>query len=208
MRRIVQLIISIIPLVGFYILLGDITGDVPTHFNISGEVDQMGSKNLYLYLAFIPLVIFVINELINILNVDDINIEIRNKIILGIIIFMDFIAIGSMYAAANNEFVIGRFIFIAMGLLMIVIGNVLNKLEPNYYIGIRLPATLKSERVWYKTHHRGGWLFVMYGILIMIVSIFVKQTEFLFATMIIGITYILIDLIVYSRKLYRLEKNK
>ncbi len=208
MRIIIQFVISIIPLLGYYVILGDVNYDVPTHFNLNGEVDQMGSKNLYLLIAFIPVIIFIINEIINQLKVDEVNRIIRNKIIIGLVIFMDIIALGTMYAAQTEEFLIGNFIFVAVGLLMIVIGNVLNKLEPNYYIGIRFPATLKSERVWYKTHHRGGWLFVIYGVIIALIAVIFNQGVILLSSLIIGIIYIVIDLFVYSKKLYRLEKSK
>lgn len=45
-----------------------------------------------------------------------------------------------------------------------MIGNVLGKIRPNWFAGIRTPWTLDSNRSWTKTHRLGGWLFVLLGL--------------------------------------------
>jgi uncharacterized membrane protein len=49
------------------------------------------------------------------------------------------------------------------GVLFAVLGNVMGRLEPNYIVGIRLPWTLESERVWKKTHRFAGRLWFLGG---------------------------------------------
>jgi uncharacterized membrane protein len=44
-------------------------------------------------------------------------------------------------------------------------GNVIGKVRKNFYIGIRVPWTLASDRVWNDTHRMAGWLWVGAGIL-------------------------------------------
>lgn len=53
----------------------------------------------------------------------------------------------------------------AMGLLFIFIGAMLRVAKRNYFVGIRTPWTLSSDRVWDKTHRLGAVLFVVAGIL-------------------------------------------
>lgn len=48
----------------------------------------------------------------------------------------------------------------ALAALMAGIGNVLGKLRSNFFVGIRTPWTLSSERVWDRTHRWAGRVFV------------------------------------------------
>ena len=52
---------------------------------------------------------------------------------------------------------------IAVGLLLIVIGNSLGKFSQNGVVGIRTPWTLANEEVWVRTNRVGGWLIVLAG---------------------------------------------
>ena len=57
------------------------------------------------------------------------------------------------------------------GILLIVIGNLLPRARPNWFVGIRTPWTLSSDRVWEKTHRFGGRVFVAGGLLITIAAL-------------------------------------
>jgi uncharacterized membrane protein len=52
-----------------------------------------------------------------------------------------------------------------LGALLFYLGSVLKDVRPNYFIGIRTPWTLASDRVWERTHEMGGKLFKIAGIL-------------------------------------------
>lgn len=53
---------------------------------------------------------------------------------------------------------------IAVGALLMVIGNFMGKFRKNFFIGIRTPWTLTSDAVWERTHRLAGWLFVLAGL--------------------------------------------
>ena len=53
----------------------------------------------------------------------------------------------------------------ALFLFLILIGNVLGKVKRNFYIGVRTPWTLASEKVWYATHRFAAKAFVIAGLL-------------------------------------------
>lgn len=57
-------------------------------------------------------------------------------------------------------------IFVALGILFAVMGNLLGKVTRNFFVGIRTPWTLASEEVWYRTHRLAGKLFVAAGLFI------------------------------------------
>jgi len=52
-------------------------------------------------------------------------------------------------------------IMVALGLL----GNVLGRVRRNFYLGVRTPWTLASERVWIETHRLAAWVFVAASVL-------------------------------------------
>jgi len=90
-----------------------------------------------------------------------------------------------------------------MGLLFIAIGFMLRKAKRNFFIGIRTPWTLSSDRVWDETHRLGAILFMASGVLAMIGGFFGGMVAFwmLFVPL-IGST---LFLLAYSYVLYRRE---
>ncbi|MBU1038955.1 SdpI family protein [Patescibacteria group bacterium] len=63
---------------------------------------------------------------------------------------------------------IGLIIASTIGLLMIIIGNYMGKIKKNWFVGIRTPWTLSNENVWNKTHRVGGWMFIIFGLVIIL----------------------------------------
>ena len=51
------------------------------------------------------------------------------------------------------------------GALFIYIGFLVEHAEQNWFVGIRTPWTLSSERVWKKTHALGGTPFKVAGVI-------------------------------------------
>ena len=68
---------------------------------------------------------------------------------------------------------------VIMGVLFIYLGFLLERVEPNWFIGIRTPWTLSSGTVWKKTHRLGAKLFKLAGAISMI-GIFAGTYAFLF----------------------------
>jgi uncharacterized membrane protein len=53
----------------------------------------------------------------------------------------------------------------AMAVLYVGVGFLIERAERNWFVGIRTPWTLSSERVWRRTHDLGGTLFKAVGVL-------------------------------------------
>ena len=49
--------------------------------------------------------------------------------------------------------------------MLVLAGNPMGKVRRNFYLGIRTPWTLASERVWYATHRLAARLMVASGLL-------------------------------------------
>ncbi len=59
---------------------------------------------------------------------------------------------------------------IVLGALFVVIGRLLTRIQPSWFMGIRTPWTLSSERVWRKTHQVGGTCFTIAGVALMLIG--------------------------------------
>ncbi|HEX5726156.1 MAG TPA: SdpI family protein [Longimicrobiaceae bacterium] len=58
-----------------------------------------------------------------------------------------------------------------VGVMLVGLGNYLPRLRSNWFMGIRTPWTMDSERVWRETHRVGGRTFVAGG-LVMVLAAF------------------------------------
>jgi uncharacterized membrane protein len=59
---------------------------------------------------------------------------------------------------------VGRWIIGGSLLVLAAMGNVLGKVQRNFWIGVRTPWTLASDAVWDGTHRLAAWLFVLAGV--------------------------------------------
>jgi uncharacterized membrane protein len=64
-----------------------------------------------------------------------------------------------------------RVILAAVGLLFVGLGNYLPRIRSNWFMGIRTPWTLSSERVWRATHRVGGRTFVGAGLVMALAAL-------------------------------------
>lgn len=95
------------------------------------------------------------------------------------------------------------FVPLMIGGLMIAIGNMMGKLKPNWFMGIRTPWTLSSDTVWNKTHRMGGYLFALFGLIIIAAPV-LGQTLGL-ALFIGGVLLTVAGTLVYSYLIYKQE---
>ena len=93
-----------------------------------------------------------------------------------------------------------------MGALFIVVGNLLGKLRPNWFIGIRTPWTLSSKDAWVRAHRAGGWVFIGGGLLFMASGLVPAP----WALWVAGGGFFagLVAVIVYSYRVWRADPDK
>ncbi|GAB4505859.1 MAG: SdpI family protein [Anaerolineales bacterium] len=101
-----------------------------------------------------------------------------------------------------DRFDMGAALLPALGLLFIFVGFMMRQAKRNYFIGIRTPWTLSSDRVWDKTHRVGGMLFIASGLLALLGAFFPLYAPWLLLTPLLGSTFFLV---VYSYLLYQQE---
>jgi uncharacterized membrane protein len=95
----------------------------------------------------------------------------------------------------------GRAIMGGIFVLFAAMGNLLGKVRRNFFIGIRTPWTLASERVWNATHRFAAKTFVATGLIGLALSIGNLLRGPLFALLILAgaLSPVLYSLIVYKQ---------
>jgi uncharacterized membrane protein len=69
-----------------------------------------------------------------------------------------------LFAALTRHVDVSAALLAGVSLLLVFIGNLMGKVRRNFFIGIRTPWTLASERVWHATHRLAGRTIVLTGI--------------------------------------------
>lgn len=183
---------------------------VATHWNLRGTPDGFSSR--FVAVAIGPLVIIGIMLLFNVLPKFDPRRENYAKFLStywlfanAVIVFM-LILHGLVIATGLGYSVrIDRMMPLFIGLLFVVIGNYLTRVEPNWFVGIRTPWTMSSDTVWRKTHRTGGWLMVIGG-LALATGAFLPHTALL--PLLIGIIVVVAVIpIVQSYVLWKRERG-
>lgn len=154
---------------------------IPIHFDINGNPDIQGSK--YFMLIF-PLVNAIIGISI-ILTEKYAKVSDNYKKYLFLTgIFMEFIftilnivfmVYVLMYAEDVEGFDISKIMMVIFGLMFIIMGNFMPKIEKNRTLGIKTKWSMYNETTWQKTHRFTGYVGVIVGILVLILGIFFKE---------------------------------
>jgi len=131
--------------------------------------------------------------------------EYFNAFIALIVAFMVYVHILTMlWNLGYNQFNMGAAMLPALGLLFVFAGVMMRKAKRNFFIGIRTPWTLSSDRVWDETHRIGSNLFIISGILALLGAFFADYAVWFILIPVLAST---LFLLVYSYVLYQRETN-
>ena len=98
-----------------------------------------------------------------------------------------------------------KYVIVAVGILIIFIGNYLPKCRQNYTVGIKLPWTLNDINNWNKTHRMAGVLWIICGILFAVSAFLGRVGE---VSIIILIIVMVCVPTAYSFLLYKNKRHK
>tara|TARA_R110002072_G_scaffold196660_1_gene354031 strand:+ start:728 stop:1414 length:687 start_codon:yes stop_codon:yes gene_type:complete len=145
---------------------------IPVHFGLNGEADRFGSRaeGFLVMPAFLVGLAFLMSI---VPTIDPRGKNVRRSrpvylagwligaaAIAGAQGFITWTAVGGQPDAD----LLSRSVTGFVAVIMLVLGAVLGKARPNFFVGIRTPWTLSSDLAWDKTHRWGGRLFLVLGI--------------------------------------------
>ena len=151
------------------IVYPELPSRVPMHWNLRGEVNRYGDK---LEIFLMPAAMAVIALLFAALpwlsprrfEVDTFR-STYLYIMLLVLAFMAYVHVLTIWAALSKPLDFNRALMGALFLLLALLGNLLGRVRRNFYIGVRTPWTLASEKVWDATHRFAARVFVLAGLL-------------------------------------------
>lgn len=175
MRKWIPLLIVAAAFIASAVVYPRLPETMPTHFDMSGQPNGWSSR---LFGAWVvPLFLLLMWGLVRVLPAIDPRGSNYAKfggafegIIVSIMLFMLGMHVVVLRASLGYPLAMQRVIPFGIGVLFIVIGNLLPRARPNWFVGIRTPWTLSSDRVWEKTHRLGGRLFVAGGVIITVAA--------------------------------------
>lgn len=198
---------------GVSIFLGLIRPDlmpaeVPIHWGISGQPDGFvrGSEVLP-YLLIVPgvMAFFVLLSLaLPWLSPRQFGIDRFRRtynylmaLVLTLFAYIHGVALAAGLGADVNMTKVligGMFLFFAL------LGNVLGKVQRNFYVGIRTPWTLADETVWIRTHRMAAWLWVAGSLLGFVAVLADVPVEVCFAfILVMALAPVVYSLVLYKR---------
>lgn len=181
MRKWVPFLIAITAFVASAVVYGGLPGRVPTHWDASGDVNGWSSRA---WGAFaIPLFIALLAIVMRLLP----RIDPRGSnyakfsgafegIMISVMLFLLALHIVVLRAALGYPVAMAKVVPFGVGALFVVIGSLLPRARPNWFVGIRTPWTLSSDKVWERTHRFGGRVFVAAGFLILVATLLSPRT--------------------------------
>lgn len=169
MRRYFALIPIAVAWVFSAVVYSRLPDRIPVHWDWSGQPDRWGSRLEGAFLM--PAVALLLWGLLRWLPKIDprrANYErfrgTYDLVVAVILTFMAGIHILVLGAMLGWPVSIQRIVPGAVGVLLVIIGNLLPRARSNWWFGIRTPWTLSSDLVWQKTHRVGGYLMILAGL--------------------------------------------
>ena len=184
-------------------------GKMPIHWNAKGEVDSYGNRFIGLFLMPVVVVlIYLLFQLIPTMAVYKEHLEEFKGEIYGMkvvfILFFIAIYIATLLPSFGYNINMNYFIIPWISLLFIYLGYAIKDAKRNFFIGIRTPWTLASDRVWNKTHKIGSKLLMVTGVVFLLALVFPKYMIWI---IIVPILLVILFLFIYSFVEYKKLKR-
>ena len=178
------------------VLIGIICWDrlpdvMATHFGMNNEANGFSSKAFAVFgLPLVLLAVLWVGAFVTAHDPKRQNISPKMfSLMLWIAPVISLVAATTIYPVnLGYELDIAFFSELLVGLMFIIIGNYLPKARQNYTIGIKIPWTLANEENWNRTHRLAGYLWMICGILMILISL----TRFVPAEWLVGIFLIMV----------------
>ncbi|MCL4543673.1 MAG: SdpI family protein [Chloroflexi bacterium] len=190
-----------------------ITGPIPVYWNINGQVDRYGSRfEGILALPLAAVSVLLLFQILPLLDPGRANYRqfagAYATLRTGVLVLLATLYTIEIAAAHEAVVDVGRLSAALFGLLFIVIGVILPKVRPNWFVGIRTPWTLSSKRSWQQTHRLGGRLFAGLGALLLLLALLSASGAVTFAVLLGGSAILVTVLLIYSFVEWRGDPDK
>jgi uncharacterized membrane protein len=209
MRKSEIIIVGIILLsfaVGIY-YYAQMPEKLASHWNDQGQVDGYMSKFWGLFLIPIismgMLLLFILIPRIDPLksNIQQFR-KYYDGFVVLIMVFLFYLYLLTIFWNSGYTFNMITFLSPALAILFYFTGILIENAKRNWFIGIRTPWTMSSDKVWDKTHKIGGKWFKIAGLLTLIAVFFDSYAIFV---IVVPVIIVSIYTVIYSYFEYQKE---
>ena len=165
---IITTLVTLLPILLGIILWEKLPDSIATHWGADGQANGWSNKAFAVF--GMPCILAAIHLFSVCVTLNDPKRKNIHKkplaLVFWIVPVVSLVTSGFTYMAAlGSDIDIRLIVSIMMGILFIILGNYMPKLQQNYTVGIKLPWTLNSVENWNRTHRFGGKLFIAGGVL-------------------------------------------
>lgn len=193
MKNKTVLFLTALPVVVTISMLPSLPDKIPAHYNYLGEIDRWGSKYETLILPVLIVLtgiicLILLNKLYKsaLVSVDEKssndsknNLKIVKILSIGTLIIFNIIQAYLIFNprfASNGSitFDLNMILCVAVGIILIIVGNYLPTARRNSMIGFRTKQSVTNDQLWYKANRIAGVSSVISGMIIIIQSFYIK----------------------------------
>ncbi|MEB4857021.1 SdpI family protein [Priestia megaterium] len=172
-KHVFPLSITLLTLVAWIIALPHLPATMPIHWGANGEADGFATKiNAMILTVGIMVLIYFVIAFVPRIDPRKENYKYFSKtyniLLNAVLLLFFFVNMSTILQGLGYNVPMSYIAPIMAGLVFIIIGNYLQRVRSNYFMGIRTPWTLSNENVWKKTHRLSGKIFFIGGLLILI----------------------------------------
>jgi len=153
----------------FVYFLPQLPAQVPLHWDLHGRPDAHGSPWM-LFAAGPGLMAAMLGVFALLPRLSPKRFEVESfertylSLMLIVLVLVGYFFAVALWSGLTQPADMSRAIVAGLCLAAILIGNLLGKVRRNFFIGIRTPWTLASERIWYDTHRHAARVAVIAGL--------------------------------------------
>jgi uncharacterized membrane protein len=209
----IALVLTIATAVASVVLYPHMPDQIPTHWNIQGEVDDYGSKEWAIFLLpGIMVLMIVLFRVLEWASPRQFTVENFRPtyyfVLLILVALMAFIHALMLWTAVAGPVDTTRVLIAGMCLFFAMLGAVLGRVQRNFWVGVRTPWTIASERVWKDTHRLAAWLFVVAGMLGFVIALVVPANSVATVSLFVLIMSAALVPVFYSLILYKMLERR
>ena len=172
-KHVFPLGITLLTLIAWLIALPHLPATMPIHWGANGEANGFATKiNAMILTVGIMVLIYFVIAFVPRIDPRKENYKYFSKtyniLLNAVLLLFFFVNMSTILQGLGYNVPMSYIAPIMAGLVFIIIGNYLQRVRSNYFMGIRTPWTLSNETVWKKTHRLSGKIFFIGGLLILI----------------------------------------
>jgi uncharacterized membrane protein len=201
---ILEILLTAAALVATVLVYPRLPARIPVHWNLHGRADGFGPAwEIFLLGPGCMAGQMLLTWLLPWLSPKNFQVDAfrstYRQVMLMVFALTAYLSAVMLWSAFGHAIDTGRALSGGLCLLIALLGNVMGKIRRNFFMGVRTPWTLSSERVWNATHRFAGKLCVAGGLIGLVLVIAGLGSFALYAILAAALASILHSLVYYKQ---------